>query len=262
MSKKSISKYSKMMFQFAKNDLKKRYSGSLLGFFWAYIQPLVVILVFWFVFEKGLRNAPVDNVEFILWFVPAYIAWTFISDSIMQSSNVLYEYSYLVKKVKFKIEILPPVKVLSSLLIHSFFIVFCFVLYLIYGKQFSVYWFQALYYCFAATVFLFGLSLLVASLSVFWKDIVQLVNVLLQIGFWLVPVFWNPKTLQDETIGKILRLNPFYYIVNGYRESFIDHYGFYEHYWQTLYFWVFTIIICALGIFSFKKLSKHYSDLL
>ena len=94
------------------------------------------------------------------------------------------------------------------------------------------------------------------------EDIVQLINVLLQIGFWLVPVFWNPKTLQDETIGKILRLNPFYYIVNGYRESFIDHYGFYEHYWQTLYFWVFTILICALGIFSFKKLSKHYSDLL
>ena len=70
------------------------------------------------------------------------------------------------------------------------------------------------------------------------------------------------KTLQNETVGNILKLNPFYYIVNGYRESFIDHVGFYEHYWQTLYFWGFAIIICILGIFSFNKLSKPYADLL
>lgn len=80
----------KTIFLFSLNDLKKRYSGSIGGFLWAYIQPLVAILVFWFVFEKGFRNPPVDNIPFILWLVPSYVCWTFINDSISQSTNVLY----------------------------------------------------------------------------------------------------------------------------------------------------------------------------
>ena len=106
------------------NDLKSRYSGSAFGLVWAYIQPLVTVLVFWYVFQLGFRNPPVDNVEFILWFIAGYIPWTFFNDGLLSSSNVMYEYSYLVKKMKFKVWMLPIIKVLSSFYIHLFFVIF------------------------------------------------------------------------------------------------------------------------------------------
>ena len=268
----SAKKYAKMILQFAKNDLKKRYSGSLLGIFWAYIQPLIVILVWFVVFEFGLKqHAPLDsNIPFILWLVPAYVGWTYISDTVLQSANVLYEYSYLVKKVKFKIEILPLVKIVSSFLIHLFFIAFTMVLYACYipsysGVYFHPTWFQVFYYCFASTCLLTGLSWLVSSLSVFWKDIPHVVNIFLQIGFWMTPVFWDPATFSTGKRGiilKILKFNPAYYIVSGYRDCFIGSVPFYNHLWMTIYFWAFTIVIFFLGLLSFKKLSKHYADLL
>lgn len=249
------------IFRFAKNDLKKRYAGSIGGMLWAYIQPLVAILVFWFVFEVGFKNPPVDDMPFILWLVPSYVAWSYANDAINQSSNVLYEYSYLVKKVKFKIHILPLIKVATSLIVHTFFIAFCFVLFLGYGYPIHIAWLQIFYYTFALTMLLTGISWLVSSLSVFWKDISQIVNVILQIGFWMAPVFWNPESM-NETVVFILKFNPFFYIVQGYRDCFTTHSGFWNYELLTPYFWCLTTIIFIVGAVVFKKLSKHYPDLL
>ena len=77
---KDIIRERKLIFELAKNDFKAKYAGSFLGVVWAFVQPLVTVLVMWFVFEKGFRSKPVDDVPFILWFVPAYIPWIFFSD--------------------------------------------------------------------------------------------------------------------------------------------------------------------------------------
>ena len=249
------------IFRFSINDLKKRYAGSIGGILWAYIQPLVAILVFWLVFEVGFKNPPVEDIPFILWLVPSYVAWTYINDSILQSSNTLYEYSYLVKKIKFNIYILPIIKVVSSLIIHLFFIVFIFAIYLFYGYHLHIAWFQVLYYTFCLTFLLSGIAWLLSSLSVFWKDISQLINVILQIGFWMTPVFWNPDGM-NENIVKVLKLNPFYYIIQGYRDCFINHSAFWNYELLTPYFWIISSGIFVLGFVVFKKLARHYSDLL
>lgn len=74
-----------------KNDLKSRYSGSAFGMVWAYVQPLVTVLVFWYVFQVGFKNPPVDNIEYILWFIAGYIPWIYFNDSVLASTNVFYE---------------------------------------------------------------------------------------------------------------------------------------------------------------------------
>ena len=81
-----------LLHNLVRNDLKSRYSGSAFGILWAFVQPLVTILVFWFVFQLGFRNSPVEDVEYILWLIAGYIPWTFFNDSVMASSNVMYEY--------------------------------------------------------------------------------------------------------------------------------------------------------------------------
>lgn len=255
-------KFCLLLKKLVKNDLKSRYSGSVFGIVWAFIQPLVTILVFWYVFQIGFRNPPVDNIEFILWFIAADIPWIYFNDAVLSSTNVLYEYSYLVKKMKFKVWMLPVIKVFSSLYIHVFFMIFIVGMYLLYGYSFQISWLSMVYYSFAMTVLITGIAFIVSSLAVFLKDASQIVGIILQIGFWLTPVFWADSSM-NASVLRILKLNPLYYIISGYRDAFI--YG--VHFWQesvrlTLYFWIAAGFVLLAGIKVYKKLEVHFADLL
>lgn len=252
----------RLLASLVKNDLKSRYSGSALGIFWAYVQPLVTVLVFWYVFQVGFRNPPVNNVQFILWFVAGYIPWTYFNDGLLSTANVFYEYSYLVKKMKFKVWQLPLIKILSSFCIHIFLLLFVIVLYLIYGYRPSIAWISVLYYSFCVMALLVGCAYIVSAISVFFKDAAQLVGILLQIGFWLTPVFWAPNTM-NENVLRILKFNPLYYVFEGNRAALIENAGF----WQrslpmTAYFWGVVLLIMLVGAGVYRKLRVHFSDLL
>lgn len=245
-----------------KNDLKSRYSGSAFGTIWAYVQPLVTILVFWYVFQLGFRNPPVENVEYILWFIAGYIPWTFFNDGILSSSNAFYEYSYLVKKMKFKVWQIPIIKVVSSLCIHTFFLFFIVGVYLLYGYGFKFAWISILYYSLCIMALLVGLAYLVSALSVFLKDNTQIVNIVLQVGFWLTPIFWSESTM-NERVMVVLRKNPLFYVVTGYREAMINGSGFWNKpITDTLYFWCITAVVFLIGIGVYRRLRDHFADLL
>ena len=252
----------RMFFQLVDNDLKSRYSGSAFGIVWAYIQPLVTILVFWYVYQIGFRNAPVNDVEFILWFIAAFIPWTFFNDGTVTSAHVMYEYSYLVKKIRFKVWQLPFIKVFSSLRIHLFFIIFLLGMYLLYGHTPNWTWANTIYYSFYISVLLVGNAFLNASLTVFIKDFGQLINILMQIGFWLTPIFWSDATM-SESVLRVLKLNPMYYATTGYRQALIDHVWFWERpLAETFYYWVIAFLIVLLGTFVYRHLREHFTDLL
>ncbi len=248
--------------QLVLNDLKSRYSGSAFGIVWAYIQPLVTILVFWYVYQVGFRNAPVNNVEFILWFIAAFIPWTFYSDGTVTAANVMYEYSYLVKKMRFKVWQLPIIKVFSSLRIHLFFLIFMFGMYMLYGHTPRWAWLNTFYYSFYICVILVGNSFLLSSLTVFIKDAGQLVNVIMQIGFWLTPIFWS-DTAMNPSVLRVLKLNPMYYATTGYRHAMIDDLWFWQRPWtNTLYYWGAAFVILLVGIAVYRHLREHFTDLL
>ena len=101
-----------MIYKLAKNDFKTKYAGSYLGIIWAFIQPVITVLVYWFVFEVGFRGGS-DSlpVPFVLYLVAGIIPWFFFQDGLTGGTNSLLEYSYLVKKVVFNISVLPVVKV-------------------------------------------------------------------------------------------------------------------------------------------------------
>ena len=109
------------MFSLAKNDFKTKYAGSYLGIVWAFIQPIVTILVYWFVFSVGLKAGTVSDYPFVLYLVSGIVPWFFFQDALNGGTNALIEYNYLVKKVVFKISILPIVKNISALFVLVFF---------------------------------------------------------------------------------------------------------------------------------------------
>ncbi|WP_238651035.1 ABC transporter permease [Paenibacillus piscarius] len=245
----------------SKKDFQTRYLGSFLGILWAFIQPTIQVLIFWFVFQVGFKNAPIDNFPFILWLVSAMIPWFFISDSIQSGTTSIVENGYLVKKIVFRIGVLPIVKIYSAFYVHLFFIVFMVLMFAIYGYYPNIYYFQIIYYFFSASLLVFGISMITSALIIFLKDVGQIVGVLLQFGFWLTPIFYSLDTVPVR-YQFLLKLNPFFYITQGYRETFIYHKWFWEHPKMTLSYWLITIVTLILGIFIFKKLRPHFSDVL
>ncbi len=258
---KNIIKSKSILLPLIKNDFKQRYLGSYLGILWAFIQPTITILIFWFVFQVGFKTQPINDVPFILWLISGMIPWFFFSDSLQNATHSVVGNSFLVKKVVFQVDILPLVKIASSLIVHLFFIGVMFVLFWIYGFTPDLYWMQIFYYLFATIVFVLGLSWISSALIVFLKDVGEIIAMILQFGFWLTPIFWNISIVPAK-YQFFLKLNPIYYLIEGYRDSMINKIWFWEHPSMSIYFWVVTLIMLVGGMLVFRKLRPHFADVL
>jgi lipopolysaccharide transport system permease protein len=251
-----------IIIELTKNDFRQKYLGSYLGILWAFVHPAIYILIVWFVFQVGFKSQPIDNFPFVLWMLAGIIPWFFFSECLATATGSIQENAFLVKKVVFSMGMLPLVKILSAMIIHFFFIAVIFAMFAIYGYLPSLYNLQVFYYLFCTIMLLLGLSWLTSSLTLFLRDTGQIVNMILQFAFWMTPIFWSPKFLTRGTMN-LVKLNPVYYIVEGYRESFIYKTWFWEkHYLLTLYFWCFTLFFFFLGAAVFRKLRPHFADVI
>ena len=253
----------KLLVDLSKNDFKTKYAGSYLGIVWAFIQPVVTVLVYWFVFEKGLKNGGVSEVPFVLWLIAGLVPWFFFSDAWNGGTGALIEYQYLVKKIVFQVNILPIVKVLSALYVHLFFVVFTLFLYICYGYMPDLYTVQLVYYTVAVFIMVLGLCYITSAIVGFFKDLTQIIGIILQVGVWMTPIMWNVDGMDiPQWLKYIFEMNPMYYIVTGYRDSLINKVWFWERTGLTIYFWIFTLFILGLGMVIFKKLKVHFADVL
>lgn len=251
----------KFLWQMTKRDFRQRYLGSYLGILWAFIQPAVTVLIFWFVFQIGFKSMPVDNFPFILWLICGMFPWFFLSESIQSATNSVVESAFLVKKIVFRVELLPIVKIVSALVVHIFFIAVLLIMFALYGYLPTIHNLQLIYYLFAMICLSLGISWLTSSLTVFLRDVGQFVAMMLQFGFWGTPIFWSLKIVPEQ-FQFFLKLNPAYYLVEGYRQSFIYHEWFWQHAHLTAYFWCVTAAVMFIGAWCFKKLRPHFADVL
>ena len=199
----------KLLIDLAKNDFKSRYMGNYLGVLWAFVQPTATIGIFWFVFQVGFKSVPVDNFPFILWLMAGIVPWFFFAESLQSATQSILSNHFLVKKVVFRVSLLPIVQILSALAVHFFFILFLFGMFLFYGYTPSMYWIQVLYYLFATIVLVLGMSWFTSSIVVFFRDLGQIIGMIIQFGFWLTPIFWSMKIL-PEKYHAIIGYNPAY----------------------------------------------------
>ena len=253
----------KLVLSLAKNDFKTKYAGSYLGIVWAFIQPIVTILVYWFVFSVGLKAGTVSDYPFVLYLASGIVPWFFFQDALNGGTNALIEYNYLVKKVVFKISILPIVKIISALFVHVFFVVFALILCACYGYTPSLYTLQIIYYSICTFLLVLGLVYATSAIVIFFRDLTQIISIFLQVGVWLTPIMWDINMLSSHPwLIKLFKLNPMYYVVTGYRDSMLGHVGIWNHASWTIYFWVVTILLFGLGSVIFKRLKPHFADVL
>lgn len=250
------------------NDFKTRYAGSYLGMVWAFVQPVVTILMYWFVFGKFMGQNKAQmlgsglEVPYVLYLTAGLIPWFYFSEALNNGTTALLEYNYLVKKVVFKISILPIIKIIAATFIHLFFVFFLLLLCAIgYGYYPDIYTLQLIYYSFCLFVFVLGISYATCSIVIFFRDLTQIISIILQVGMWGTPILWQ-LSQAPEAMQIIFKLNPIYYVVNGYRSALFEKTWFWEDFYSTMYFWIITVVIFGVGALVFKRLKVHFADVL
>lgn len=266
LSKEIITKR-KLIWDLAKADFRKRFVGSYFGIIWMFVQPIVTVLVYYFVFGLGFRSGdPIEGVPYVLWLVPGIVPWFFFSEGLNMGTSCLQEYSYLVKKVVFRVEILPIIKMISCFIVHLIFALIMIGLYLCFSWFPKASWIQILYYSFATFMLSLAITYFTSAVHVFFKDMAQIVSICLQFGMWLTPIMWQLELFDDkpfyQMLVTVMKFNPMYYIVAGYRDSMIMGNYFWQRPTMTLYFWAVTIGLFLIGLRIFKRLRPHFSDVL
>ena len=254
----------KIILSLAISDFKKRFVGSYFGILWMFLQPLSTVAIYTFVFQIGFKAVPpVSNIPYVLWLLPGIIPWFYFQENVLQGTNVLYEYQFLVKKVVFNTSYLPIIKLISTFLAHLCFLAILFIIMIIYNRGISIKYLLSLYYSFSLSIFSLAITYITGSINVFFKDMLQIVSIGLNFGMWMTPIMYSETIFKNnhQLILKLLRLNPLFYIVKGYRSVFVNE-SFEFFLTNTIYFWFFTFVLLFLGIRIFNKLKNHFSDVL
>lgn len=241
-------------------DFREAYLGTYIGLAWAFLKPLLYLTVISIGLSQGFgMKSPVEGFALHTWLVCGLLPWLFISESLSSPIHSIVEHSYLVKKIKFNVSLIPLTKVLSALVIHVLLSVLFIVFLLAIGKHPTWHWFQLPYLILCATLLLCALGLFSASVYVFTRDIGQVFNLLTTLTIWVTPVFWSSDMLKGSR-KILLYLNPFAYIVEGYRDSLIHGRWLFADPRPTLFFWALTLGLLTASILIFRRLNNHFAD--
>ena len=251
---KEILKFKNLVYNLVSKDLKVKYKGSILGFFWSLLNPLIMLIVYTIAFKYIIRIR-VEN--FPLFFLCGFLPWTFLSLSLSMAVNSIKDNANLVKKVYFPREILPLSIILSNLVqfLLTFVILIPALLLFKVDLGFPLL-FLPLIILFQLT-FKLGLALILAALNVFFSDVRHLLEIFLQIWFWLTPIIY-PVSLVPERFQSLYRLNPAVIFVESYRNVLLYNKGL--SLLNLLSLFLIGIIFLLLGQLIFSSYNRKFAE--
>jgi len=243
-------------------DMRARYMGSFLGFFWSVIHPLTQLVLYYFVFAvvMKMRLGPeYSGTSYAFWLIAGLLPWMLFSEAVTRAPNAVIEQSNLVKKMPFPSEILPIVNLTAAIVNHLIGLTLLIGFLALLGEGVSVNILWVLPYLAVTTLFILGVTWLLSAVNVFLRDIGQIISVVVNIWFFLTPIIY-PQNLVPDSVQGILRLNPMLHVVDGYRMAIlgkgeVDIGG-------LAYVLVAGLVAFALGGMTFKKLKPAFADVL
>jgi len=203
-----------------RRDFEQRFIGSAIGWIWALIHPLVLLLSWTFVFQYclGAQVPPNEGTSsYPLWLFAGMLPWLLFSEAVQRSASCLLEQANLITKTVFPSEMIPVSVFLSSLVSHLLGVVLIVAAAGILLNQVSLFLILLPLYFFLIGLLAIGLGWIVASLHVFLRDTAQVVAVVLLLWFWLTPIFIGEDQFPPK-MRFLVYANPFFYLVRGYRK--------------------------------------------
>ena len=241
-------------------ELKARYRGSVLGFFWSFINPLLLLLIYSFVFSIVLPGTRPKEIEpYALFMFCGILPWTWFSSSLSEASNVLISGGNLIKKVLFPAEVLPIVTVLANM-VHFFLglpILAIFLLYYQRPLQLSeIVWFPAVVFVqFLLTV---GLALVLSALTVHFRDLRDILSNVITFWFFATPIIY-PMWMVPSLGRNLLNLNPFAHLAISYQEI-LFYEGPFGHWKWLVALGAASAGLFLVGYFVFDRLRDSFAE--
>ncbi len=255
----SLLKYRQLIQSLVARELKARYRGSVLGFFWSFINPLLLLLVYTFVFSYVLPARQPNLNPYALFLFCGILPWTWFSSSILESANVLISGGNLIKKVLFPAEVLPIVNVLANM-VHFFLGLPILVGFLIYFRaplQLSeLVWFPVV--ILVQLILTLGIALVVSALTVHFRDLKDILSNLVTFWFFATPIIYS---MQDApAIAKrFLNANPFTHLAISYQEI-LFYPGNFGHWKWLLALGVASTAFFLAGYYLFDRLRDTFAE--
>lgn len=249
----------------ARYELMGDLRDTKLGFLWNLLNPMIQLFTFWIVFGIGIRGGrAVGHISFLPWMVVGMTVWFFVSPCITQGVNCIYSKRNIITKMKFPVSILPATIVFKELFNHFCTFGVVLAILIVRGHVPTIYWLGCIYYMVAAICFCIALNMITSVLNMFTRDVKKLVNALMRMLLYMTPILWTMETMEiaHPMLVKVLKLNPLYYIVEGYRGSLFFKDPFWNHPVQTMYFWGLVIIMYMVGCTLMYKFRSRFIDMM
>ncbi|GGE56674.1 transport permease protein [Pullulanibacillus camelliae] len=249
-------------------EMKSENNNNYLGILWELISPLIQIAVYAFVFGFGIIGSghgrkPVDHIDYFSWLIAGFCVWYFINQAIIQGSRSVFSRIRMVSKMSFPTSVIPTYVIFAKFYQHLMLLVIVVIMLQFSGHLLSIQFLQIPYYMFASILFLVALSLITSTLSTIIRDVHMLLQAVMRMLLYLSPILWLPDP-KNTTITFIMKLNPIYYLVEGYRSALLGDPSWYmlEHLRYTIYFWVVVIILFIIGSKVHIKFRDRFIDFL
>lgn len=254
---KEVWDYREMIFSLVKRDLRGRYKGSVLGFFWTFLNPLLQLLVYTFVFSVVMRAGVED---YYLFLFVALVPWTYFSTCVSGGANCIVSQQNLVNKIYFPREVLPIAHVISQLInmLLSFIVVLAVLL--VSGKGINLLiWPYLIVIILQETLLAFGITLLVSAASVYFRDLVYVLNIIVMAWQFMTPVMYSVDMV-PERLRDLFYLNPMTPIIVAYRDVF--YYKKAPELQDFLLGTLVGVVMVIIGWLSFEKMKKRFAEVL
>jgi lipopolysaccharide transport system permease protein len=257
--------YRELLYNLTVRDLKVRYKNSVLGIAWSLLNPILMMLVFTVVYTVMLGQS--NRRDYAAFILCGLLPWNFFSGSVMGGVGSVVNNGYLIKKVYFPRAVLPISIMFSNLVNFLIALPVYFVLAWLLGVQFTPYVLFLPVVVLVEIIFILGVSLLLSAVNVFYRDVQQIMEVLILAWFFMTPVIWDANALPASrmVLGidvPVLRLtyilNPMASIISTYRD--ILYYGR-PIGWDFFLRTVITVVIAlVIGFFVFNRLKGRFAE--
>jgi lipopolysaccharide transport system permease protein len=255
---RQLPRYRGLIQSLVSRELKARYRGSVLGFFWSFANPLLLLLVYTFVFSYVMR--PPEGIhDYALFLFCGLLPWTWFQTSLVESSGILISGGNLIKKVMFPAEILPIVTVLSNL-VHFLFGLLILVVFLIYFQAplqpLELLWFPVVVV--VQLVLTLGFALILSALTVHFRDIKDILGNVMTLWFFATPIIYSWKNPPPQ-IRRFLNANPVTHLAVSYQEILYFE-GPFGHWKWLLALGMGSIVLFLFGYFLFDRLRDSFAE--